>query len=99
MCVDAVLACAVKVSRKRGEDAFQVRWAAGHVVPLVADLVTRRRIKGERVTVAVKHPVERHSGVDAVIQSSFDDVGEFGIARTACPSSLVREVNGVPLNM
>src|SRR5437879_11538532 len=80
MKVDPVLAGAVKVTRKGSEDALEVRWTASHVVPLIADLVASRRIKRERVTVAVEHAVERHSGIDAVVQRPFDDVGEFGIA-------------------
>src|SRR4029077_347033 len=81
MCVDSLFARAVKVARKGGKDSFEVRWATSYVVPLVADLVPSGRIKRERVTVAVKHSVERHSGVDAVIQSAFDDISKLSIAR------------------
>src|SRR6202165_4480822 len=37
--VNAVAAGAVKISRQRGQGAFQIRRAAGRVVPLVANLV------------------------------------------------------------
>src|SRR5260221_13951565 len=73
--VEAVLAGAVEIARERGEGAFEIGRAAGGVVPLVADFFVGGGIEGQRVAVAIKIAAERHAGIDAVVESAFDDVG------------------------
>src|SRR6266481_1434158 len=79
--IDAVAAGAVKISRQRGKSALQIRGAASGVVPIVANFVAVGRIKRQRIAIAVERAVQRHAGIDAVVERALDHIREFGFAR------------------
>ena len=79
--INAVATGAVKISRQRGQGAFQIRRTAGRVVPIVANFVAMGRIKRQRIAIAVECAVQGHAGIDAVIERAFYHIREFGFAR------------------
>ena len=81
MQINSVLARAIEISGKRSKDAFEIRRTASRVIPRIADFFAGGRIKGERVAVTIKSAIERHPGIDAVIESALEDVGELGVSR------------------
>src|SRR5580658_8710625 len=80
MYVDSVRAGAVEIPRERPERALEVRRTAGYVIPGISDLVSRGRIKRQRIAIAIERAVERHAGIDSVIQSALYNIGELGIS-------------------
>ena len=76
MNVDAVVRDAVEIAGQRSKRAFEVGRAARGVVPGVADLVARSWIVSQRIPIAIKLAIERHAGVDAVVQRTLHDVGK-----------------------
>ena len=86
MHIYAVLAGAVEISGQGRERTLDVRWAAGYVVPGIpniraaAESVEMCGIKGQRIAIAIGRSIERHSGVDSVVESALDHVGELRLA-------------------
>ncbi len=76
MNVDAILAGAVEVAGQRRKRALNIRRTAGRVVPGIPNHIARRGLEGQRVAIAVHLPIERHSGVDAVIQRPLHHIGK-----------------------
>src|SRR5258708_15846193 len=66
---------AVEISRERRQGALQIRRTARRVIPLIANLVSARWIKRQRVAVAIERAAQRHPRIDAVVERAFDDVG------------------------
>src|SRR5579862_7300282 len=69
--VQAVAAGAVEIARKRRKRALQVRRATGSVVPLIANLVVGGWIERQRIAITVQRAAQRHSRIDAVVESAF----------------------------
>ena len=82
MNVNAIATCAVQISRQRSERALEVGRTTGYVVPGIADFVSGRRIERQRIAIAVERSIQRHAGVDPVVECSFDYIGEFRISRS-----------------
>ena len=80
MHINSVVAGAVEISRQRPKDALQVRRTAGRVVPWITDLISRRRIKRQRVAIAVRRSIERHPRVYAVVERPLDNIGELTVS-------------------
>ena len=80
MHIEALAASAVKVSWERSECTLEIWWAASCVVPGIADLVASRCIEGERIAIAIKRSIERHSRIDTVVQRPFHYIRKLGIA-------------------
>src|SRR5258708_36757297 len=72
---------AVEISGKGSKDALEVRRTAGRVVPGIANGFSKGGIESQRIAVAIEPAVERHSGIDAVIESPLDDVGKLRVSR------------------
>ena len=74
----------VEVARQRGKGALQIGRAASSVVPGIADVsigcVTVARVPGrierERIAIAIHLAIERHPGIDAVVERTFDNIGK-----------------------
>src|SRR5437763_13430549 len=86
MHIYAVLAGAVEISGQGRERTLDVRWAAGYVVPGIPNIRAAAKsvkmcgIKCQRIAIAIGRSIERHSGVDSVVQCAFDHVGELRLA-------------------
>src|SRR5208337_5540198 len=79
--VKAILAGAVKIAWQGRKGALQIRRAARGVIPGIADMVAARRVERQGIAITIKSTVERHPGIDAVIQSTLDNVGVLRLAR------------------
>ena len=81
MYVNTVGACAVEIAWQGTKRAFEVRRAAGYVVPRIANLVSVRRIKRQRIPVAIQITAQRHSRIYSVVERALDHVRIFSVAR------------------
>ena len=81
MQVDSIIAGAVEISRQGCKRTLQIRRTAGRVVPWVANFFPCGRIKCQRVAVAIQCTIERHPGIDTVVECPFDYVRELSIPR------------------
>src|ERR1700722_1396099 len=76
MNVDSIGAGAIEISGQRSESTLKIRRTAGRVVPGIADIVSGRGIEGQRVSITVEGAIQRHSGIDSVVQSTLYNIGK-----------------------
>src|SRR6478672_3257348 len=69
--IDSIAAGAVEVSWQGSESTLEIRRTTSGVVPGIANLLSGGRVKRQWIPIAIKCSVERHSGIDAVIQRPF----------------------------
>src|ERR1700685_664913 len=86
--INSFRAGAVEIAGKRGKSALDIGGATGGVVPEIANfpgalamaagrvVVGEGRLELQRSAIAVESAIERHTGINGVVERALDHIGE-----------------------